>query len=63
MDEKIANLWQALSARGLEPDEVETVCGLVRYIGSVDEIPECRLGAELPLAYQPDPGAPGGGQR
>ncbi|PWG65786.1 hypothetical protein [Sediminicurvatus halobius] len=60
MDEKIERLRQALNGRGLASDEVETVCGLVRYIASVDEIPESRLGAGLPLVYQEETDGFGG---
>lgn len=59
MDEKIERLRQALNGRGFAPDEVETVCGLVRYIASVDEIPESRLGAGLPLVYEEETGGLG----
>lgn len=53
MDQKIQTLPQVLRSRGIDGGEIETICGFVAYIDSIDAIDENLLDTDLPLAYEP----------
>lgn len=57
MEEKSRALSEALRSRGIDAAEIETICGFVAYIDGVNMIPDELLDGDLPLAYEPQPGA------
>lgn len=59
MEDKVRALTRALRSRGIDVEEVATICGFVSYIDGVDAIPVELLEANLPLAYEPQSDADG----
>ena len=53
MEDKRRELSIILSQRGIDTDEVESICDLVSYLYSVDNIAEKLIDIDLPLAFGP----------